>query len=100
MKSEGLCAGTGAGTVSGMSYAVKAENYRTCICGRVCKGRSALSTHARACALAQVRSALSVYCAAESLPHMGDQWVVENFGQLRAALADLPVGHPAAGMVR
>lgn len=82
-----------------MGYATKPENYRTCVCGKVCKGGSALSTHARACEVAQVRSALNVYCAAESLPHMSDQCLVDHFAQVRAALAALPAEHPAAGMV-
>lgn len=27
----------------------KPENYRTCSCGKVCKGRAALANHGRAC---------------------------------------------------
>ena len=82
-----------------MGYATRPENYRTCICGKVCKGRSALATHGRRCEAQRVRSALNVYCAVEHLPHMSDAALLENFVQVRAALAALPHDHPVAGMV-
>lgn len=83
-----------------MGYAVKPENYRTCVCGKVCKGRSALQTHGRKCEIEQVRSALFVYCSSEGLPQVSDATLLRNLDQFRAAMAALPYGHPAAGMVR
>jgi hypothetical protein len=38
-----------------MGYAVKPENYRTCSCGKVCKGGSGLATHARKCPVERAR---------------------------------------------
>ena len=52
-----------------MGYAVKPENYRTCSCGKVCKGGSGLATHARKCPVERARVELSRYrCFLLGLP--------------------------------
>lgn len=40
-----------------MGYAVRPENYLSCICGKVCKGRAGLAQHGRACPVENARSA-------------------------------------------
>ena len=82
-----------------MGYAVKPANYQTCICGKVCKGRSAFRTHSRKCEAEQVRSAVFVYCVAEKLPQVSDATLLRNLDQFRAAMAALPYEHSAHGMV-
>jgi hypothetical protein len=82
-----------------MGYPVKPANYQTCVCGKVCKGLSALQTHGRKCEIQQVRSAMNVYCASENLPHFADAALLRNFDKVRAAMVALPREHPASGMV-
>jgi len=82
-----------------MGHSVKPQNYVECVCGQVCKGRAALANHGRRCTAEQVRSAMHVYCAAEDLPPVSDTFVRAHLEVLRDRLADLPYGHPAAGMV-
>ncbi|AOT24912.1 hypothetical protein PBI_NAZO_73 [Mycobacterium phage Nazo] len=48
-----------------MGYKVKPENYVTCMCGKVCKGRAAFSHHARKCEL-EVAFTADYVAAAES----------------------------------
>lgn len=39
-----------------MGYAVKLENYQTCVCGKVCKGKLALRNHGATCPAERARS--------------------------------------------
>jgi hypothetical protein len=70
-----------------MGYAVKTSNYRTCICGQVCKGGAGFANHARKCDTERVRSALAVFCACESLPLVSDAALMRRFDEYRTALA-------------
>lgn len=65
-----------------MGYATKTANYRTCICGKVCKGASALATHGRACPQEQLRSALFLYCASSGEPMPTNAQIVANQDKL------------------
>lgn len=39
-----------------MGHSVKPDNYQTCICGKVCKGRAAFANHAHKCPEERARS--------------------------------------------
>jgi hypothetical protein len=67
---------------------VKQSSYRTCICGKVCKGRAALANHGRKCPADRVRTALFVYCASNDLPMMSDAKLMANLLPVARALVD------------
>jgi hypothetical protein len=80
---------------------VKPANYKTCICGKVCKGRSALQTHGRKCPAERVRSALCVWLACNGKQQVSDAFVLNNLPVLAKRLVELGAlhGSPIEGMV-
>ena len=72
-----------------MGYKVTEAKYRTCICGKVCKGLSALQTHGRACPKSQVRRA--AYIAAIELGNkpLSDAQVLANYDLVVSRLIEL-----------
>lgn len=71
-----------------MGYNVKPENYRTCICGKVCKGGSAIATHGRKCPVERVRSAFFVWCACNDQPIVSERFVRTNLVEIARALVE------------
>lgn len=71
-----------------MAHTTSPSNYQTCICGRVCKGLSALATHGRACTLSQLRSAVFLYCSSNREPMPTHAQIVANQDKLAAFLTD------------
>ena len=69
--------------ISGMSRGpVKPENYRTCVCGKVCKGRSALANHAAKCDRVAVRRQFDLWCWNSGLKFVSDAFFNANFDSI------------------
>ena len=84
-----------------MGRPVNPANYQTCICGKVCKGRLALTNHGRKCPAERVRSALCVWLACNGKQQVSDAFVLNNLPVLAARLIELGELHASAieGMV-
>lgn len=84
-----------------MGRPVNPANYQTCICGKVCKGRLALTNHGRKCPAERVRSALFVWLSCNGKKHVSDAFVLNNLPVLAERLAELGQlpGSPIEGMV-
>lgn len=74
-----------------MGYKVTEAKYKTCICGKVCKGLSALQTHGRACPKSQVRRAAYIAAIELGIRQLTDAEVVDNYDVLVPRLIEL--GH-------
>lgn len=72
-----------------MGYATKPANYRTCICGKVCKGGSALATHGRKCAIERTRSAAFLWAIATMEQPLSDAAIVANHDAVARRLTEL-----------
>jgi len=69
-----------------MGYAVKPSSYRTCICGKVCKGGPALANHARTCRADAVHIALIEYCHETGKNMPSRQFITEHLEMLAERL--------------
>ena len=72
-----------------MGYKVTEAKYQTCLCGKVCKGLSALQTHGRACPKEQVRSAAFIAAIELGTRQLTDAEVLDNFDALVPRLIEL-----------
>ena len=72
--------------VGNMAHKTSPSNYQTCICGRECKGISALATHGRACPQEQLRVAVFLYCASNKEPMPTNAQIVASQDKLTAFL--------------
>lgn len=72
-----------------MGYKVTEAKYQTCLCGKVCKGLSALQTHGRACPKERVRSAAFIAAIELGTRQLTDTEVLDNFDALVPRLIEL-----------
>ena len=66
-----------------MNNTVRAENYQTCICGRVCKGKLALVNHGRKCDMEIARSRAFII-----LGQQGKQLTDDTFRRVWSSMTD------------
>jgi hypothetical protein len=71
-----------------MGYKVTEAKYRTCICGKVCKGSPALGSHSKKCHAARVQSAMFMYCVDERLDIPSGAAIMANLDALTTALTE------------
>ena len=72
-----------------MGYKVTEAKYQTCLCGKVCKGLSALQTHGRACPKEQVRRAAYIATIERGTKPLSDSQVLVNYDFLVSGLIKL-----------